>query len=402
MPVDVILPELGESVTDAILVEWLKSDGEAVEVDEPLAVIETDKADVELPAPSAGVLHTLKVDGDTIEVGETIATIDEDGKVVSKAEVSEKADSSEEPAQADGLSPAVRRLVTENDLDPAAITGTGKDGRLTKEDVLAYLDSEASVVSSDDEPQEAQKSQKVSETPPAVSSDGERREPMSQIRTRIAERLVSAQQTAAMLTTFNEVDMSGIFDLRAKYKEMFADVHGISLGLMSFFVRASVIALQEYPDVNASIDGSDIVYRDYVNMGIAVGTDRGLVVPVLKSAERMSFATIESEIKRVVLSAREGKLGLDELSGGTFTITNGGVFGSLLSTPILNPPQTGILGMHAIQNRPIAVGDEVVVRPMMYLALTYDHRLIDGQTSVTFLVRVKDLLEDPARMMLEV
>lgn len=399
MPVDVVLPELGESVTDAILVEWLKSDGEAVTVDEPLAVIETDKADVELPAPSAGVLHTLKADGDTIEVGETIATIDEDGKAVSKAKVSEKADSSEEPAQADGLSPAVRRLVTEHDLDPSAITGTGKDGRLTKGDVLAYLDSEVSEVA--DPPV----SEPEAPAPPpaaAVSSDGERREPMSQIRTRIAERLVSAQQTAAMLTTFNEVDMSGIFDLRTKYKEMFADVHGISLGLMSFFVRASVIALQEYPDVNASIDGSDIVYRDYVNMGIAVGTERGLVVPVLKSAECMSFATIESEIKRVALSAREGKLGLDELSGGTFTITNGGVFGSLLSTPILNPPQTGILGMHAIQNRPVAVGNEVVVRPMMYLALTYDHRLIDGQTSVTFLVRVKDLLEDPARMMLEV
>ncbi len=396
MPVDVVLPELGESVTDAILVEWLKSDGEAVTVDEPLAVIETDKADVELPAPSAGVLHTLKADGDTIEVGETIATIDEDGKAVLKAEVSEKVDTPVESVEADGLSPAVRRLVTEHDLDPAAITGTGKDGRLTKEDVLAYLESAAS---------DSPVSEPEASAPPpapAVSSDGERREPMSQIRTRIAERLVSAQQTAAMLTTFNEVDMSGIFDLRAKYKEMFADVHGISLGLMSFFVRASVIALQEYPDVNASIDGSDIVYRDYVNMGIAVGTDRGLVVPVLKSAERMSFATIESEIKRVALSAREGKLGLDELSGGTFTITNGGVFGSLLSTPILNPPQTGILGMHAIQNRPIAVGDEVVVRPMMYLALTYDHRLIDGQTSVTFLVRVKDLLEDPARMMLEV
>jgi len=401
MPVDVVLPELGESVTDAILVEWLKSDGEAVTVDEPLAVIETDKADVELPAPSAGVLHTLKADGDTIEVGETIATIDEDGKAVSKVEVSEKVDT---PVEADGLSPAVRRLVTEHDLDPTAITGTGKDGRLTKEDVLAYLDSGADppVSETDEEPQKAQKSQKVSAPALASSSDGERREPMSHIRTRIAERLVSAQQTAAMLTTFNEVDMSGIFDLRAKYKEMFADVHGISLGLMSFFVRACVIALQEYPDVNASIDGSDIVYRDYVNMGIAVGTDRGLVVPVLKSAERMSFATIESEIKRVALSAREGKLGLDELSGGTFTITNGGVFGSLLSTPILNPPQTGILGMHAIQNRPIAVGNEVVVRPMMYLALTYDHRLIDGQTSVTFLVRVKDLLEDPARMMLEV
>ena len=399
MPVDVVLPELGESVTDAILVEWLKSDGEAVAVDEPLAVIETDKADVELPAPSAGVLHTLKGDGDTIEVGETIATIDEDGKAVLKAEVSEKVDSSEEPAQVDGLSPAVRRLVTEHDLDPAAITGTGKDGRLTKGDVLAYLDSEVSEVA---DPPVSEPEVPAPSPAPAVSSDGERREPMSQIRTRIAERLVSAQQTAAMLTTFNEVDMSGIFDLRSKYKEMFADVHGISLGLMSFFVRASVIALQEYPDVNASIDGSDIVYRDYVNMGIAVGTERGLVVPVLKSAERMSFATIESEIKRVALSAREGKLGLDELSGGTFTITNGGVFGSLLSTPILNPPQTGILGMHAIQNRPVAVGDEVVVRPMMYLALTYDHRLIDGQTSVTFLVRVKDLLEDPARMMLEV
>ena len=396
MPVDVVLPELGESVADAILVEWLKSDGEAVAVDEPLAVIETDKADVELPAPSAGVLHTLKADGDTIEVGETIATIDEDGKAVSKVEVSEEVDTPVEPVESDGLSPAVRRLVTEHDLDPTVITGTGKDGRLTKGDVLAYLESAAS------EPPVSEPEAPAPPPAPAVSSDGERREPMSQIRTRIAERLVSAQQTAAMLTTFNEVDMSGIFDLRAKYKEMFADVHGISLGLMSFFVRASVIALQEYPDVNASIDGSDIVYRDYVNMGIAVGTERGLVVPVLKSAERMSFATIESEIKRVALSAREGKLGLDELSGGTFTITNGGVFGSLLSTPILNPPQTGILGMHAIQNRPIAVGDEVVVRPMMYLALTYDHRLIDGQTSVTFLVRVKDLLEDPARMMLEV
>lgn len=393
MPVDVVLPELGESVADAILVEWLKSDGEAVAVDEPLAVIETDKADVELPAPSAGVLHTLKADGETIEVGETIATIDEDGKAVSKVEVSEEVDT---PVESDGLSPAVRRLVTEHDLDPTVITGTGKDGRLTKGDVLAYLESAAS------DPPVSEPEAPAPPPAPAVSSDGERREPMSQIRTRIAERLVSAQQTAAMLTTFNEVDMSGIFDLRAKYKEMFADVHGISLGLMSFFVRASVIALQEYPDVNASIDGSDIVYRDYVNMGIAVGTDRGLVVPVLKSAERMSFAIIESEIKRVALSAREGKLGLDELSGGTFTITNGGVFGSLLSTPILNPPQTGILGMHAIQNRPIAVGDEVVVRPMMYLALTYDHRLIDGQTSVTFLVRVKDLLEDPARMMLEV
>lgn len=392
MSVAVVLPELGESVTSAILVEWLKSDGEAVTVDEPIAVIETDKADVELPAPSSGILQTARADGDTIEIGETIATIAEDSAPTVSRESRPPADETPAPvadAPTDALSPAVRRLVTEHDLDPAAIAGTGKDGRLTKGDVLAHLDS----ASPEPEPKTP---------PPAPSSAGERREPMSQIRARIAQRLVSAQQTAAMLTTFNEVDMNGIFELRAKYKEPFAEVHGVSLGLMSFFVRACVIALGDFPDVNASVDGADIVYRDYVNMGIAVGTDRGVVVPVLKSAERMSFATIESEIKRVALSAREGKLGLDELSGGTFTITNGGVFGSLLSTPILTPPQTGILGMHAIQNRPIAVGDEVVVRPMMYLALTYDHRLIDGQTSVTFLVRVKNLLEDPARMMLEV
>ena len=396
MSVAVVLPELGESVTSAILVEWLKSDGEAVTVDEPIAVIETDKADVELPAPSSGILQTARADGDTIEIGETIATIAEDSAPTVSRESRPTADEAPAPvadAPTDALSPAVRRLVTEHDLDPATIAGTGKDGRLTKGDVLAHLDS----ASPEPEPEPEPKT-----PPPAPSSAGERREPMSQIRARIAQRLVSAQQTAAMLTTFNEVDMSGIFELRAKYKEPFAEVHGVSLGLMSFFVRACVIALGDFPDVNASVDGADIVYRDYVNMGIAVGTDRGVVVPVLKSAERMSFATIESEIKRVALSAREGKLGLDELSGGTFTITNGGVFGSLLSTPILTPPQTGILGMHAIQNRPIAMGDEVVVRPMMYLALTYDHRLIDGQTSVTFLVRVKNLLEDPARMMLEV
>lgn len=394
MSVNVVLPELGESVTSAILVEWLKSDGESVTVDEPIAVIETDKADVELPAPSSGILQTARADGETIEIGETIATIAEgSAPTVSRESPPPVDEAPVADAPPDALSPAVRRLVTEHELDPATIAGTGKDGRLTKGDVLAHLDS----ASPEPEPKPEPKT-----PPPAPSSAGERREPMSQIRTRIAQRLVSAQQTAALLTTFNEVDMSGIFELRAKYKEPFAEVHGVSLGLMSFFVRACVIALGDFPDVNASIDGADIVYRDYVNMGIAVGTDRGVVVPVLKSAERMSFATIESEIKRVALSAREGKLGLDELSGGTFTITNGGVFGSLLSTPILTPPQTGILGMHAIQNRPIAVGDEVVVRPMMYLALTYDHRLIDGQTSVTFLVRVKNLLEDPARMMLEV
>ena len=320
MPVDVVLPELGESITEAILVEWLKSDGDAVAVDESLAVIETDKADVELPAPSAGVLQTLKADGDTIQVGETLATIDEAGEAAPEAGQAETAPSEAgEAKDADGLSPAVRRLVTENSLVVASIVGTGKDGRLTKEDVLSHLDTKKDEPSPQPVAPPAAAAPVPPPVPQVVSPGGERREPMSRIRTRIAERLVSAQQTAAMLTTFNEVDMSGIFDLRGKYKEKFADVHGVSLGLMSFFVRACVIALQEYPDVNASIDGSDIVYHDYVNMGIAVGTDRGVVVPVLKSAEQMSFAKIESEIKRVALSARDGKSGLDELSGGTFT-----------------------------------------------------------------------------------
>lgn len=434
MAVDVVIPELGESVTEAILVEWLKKDGAAVEEDEPIAVIETDKADVELPAPESGILSHSKSDGDTVQVGEAIGQIDPDGtasgedaesaeddeasqnkaekteenEAVSETPSASKSDDDKETDEA--LSPAVRRLVTENDLDPAKIEGTGKDGRLTKEDVINYLDQQGEETEKKETSAKSEKTEKAA-TPektapakPQSKPDGEgvRREPMSKIRQRIAQHLVAAQQNAAMLTTFNEVDMTGIFDLRAKYKERFQEVHGVSLGLMSFFVRACVLALQEYETVNASIDDTDILYHDYVHMGIAVGTPRGLVVPVLRNAHDMSFDKIESEIKRVATSARDGKLGLDELSGGTFTITNGGVFGSMLSTPILNQPQTAILGMHAIQKRPVAIDDEVVIRPMMYLALTYDHRLIDGQTSVTFLVRLKQLLEDPARMMLGV
>ena len=417
MPVDVILPELGESITEAILVEWLNSDGDRVEVDKPICVIETDKADVEMPAPSSGILRTLKEDGDTIQVGETIAKIEDSGTGPDpKAEPVEKAAGSEaaegtEATPAEALSPAARRLVTENDLDPAAIQGTGKEGRLTKADVLKYLearkaeDAEASPVEKGVEAPPRQKPAREvepAEAPADFDAEGVRRVPMSRIRLRIAERLVAAQHMAAMLTTFNEVDMSGVFALRTVYKERFQEVHGVSLGLMSFFVRACAIALEEFQDVNASIEGEDIVYHRYVHMGIAVSTDRGLVVPVVRHAERMSFAQIESEIKRVALSAREGRLGLNDLSGATFTITNGGVFGSMLSTPILNSPQTGILGMHNIQNRPVAVDDRVEIRPMMYLALTYDHRLVDGKDSVTFLVRIKELLEDPARMMLEV
>lgn len=433
MPVDVVIPELGESVTEAILVEWLKADGETVAVDEPIAVLETDKADVELPAPEAGVLSHSRSDGDTIQVGDAIGQIDPDGTPSSggddkqeeakedtpepESKKEAKEDKPEAPApeskteaedsEEDALSPAVRRLVTENNLDASEIQGTGRDGRLTKEDVLNHLEARKEPAESKSEPKEAPEPESKAEAKkpafkPQTTGDGVRREPMSKIRQRIAQHLVAAQQNAAMLTTFNEVDMTGIFELRTKYKERFQEVHGVSLGLMSFFVRASVLALQEFETVNASIDGTDILYHDYVHMGIAVGTPRGLVVPVLKHTEQMSFDQIESEIKRVAASARDGKLGLNDLSGGTFTITNGGVFGSMLSTPILNQPQTGILGMHNIQQRPIALNGEVVIRPMMYLALTYDHRLIDGEASVKFLVRVKQLLEDPARMMLGV
>ncbi|MBK36108.1 MAG: dihydrolipoyllysine-residue succinyltransferase [Gemmatimonadetes bacterium] len=402
MAVNVEIPELGESVTEAILVEWLKQDGDRVEVDESVCVIETDKADAELPATAAGVVTRVKAEGDTVQVGDTVATIDESGagspaaeEPSAEAAAEPDAGATASPPQEDGLSPAVRRLVTEHGLNPEEIQGSGKDGRLTKEDVENHLSSADGGAKAEEAPVAPPAS-----AVPAVG--GERREPMSRLRKRLATNLVTAQHTAAMLTTFNEVDMSAIFELRGNYKGAFAEKHGISLGLMSFFVRASVLALQEFENVNASIEDVDIVYHDYVNMGIAVSTPKGLVVPVLKNADQMSFATIESEIKRVALAGREGKLSIPDLSGGTFTITNGGVFGSMLSTPILNPPQTGILGMHSIQNRPVAVGDQVEVRPVMYLALTYDHRLVDGRDSVTWLVRVKELLEDPARMMLEV
>ena len=451
MAIDVAIPEMGESISEVILIEWLKSDGDYVERDEPLCVLETDKANVDLPSPGAGVLHPLKELDETLVVGDVIARLEEGEpgvaaepaparEAVEVAPVAEPAPAVVQVAAAkeeaddevaDALSPAVRLLVEEHGLDPAAIAGTGKGGRLTKGDVLAHIEEREKasapvpqvagkteaptpapapqVVEKVEAPAPAPAPQVVEKTeapapaPQATSAaEGIRRVPMSRIRQRIAERLVLAQRTAAMLTTFNEIDLSAVVDLRRRHKERFQEVHGVSLGFMSFFSRAVVLALQGFEDVNASIDGTDIVYHDYVHLGIAVSTERGLLVPVLRHAEHMSMAQIESEIKRLALGARENKLSLDELSGGTFTITNGGVFGSLLSTPILNPPQAGILGMHAIQERPVAVDGEVVVRPMMYVALSYDHRLIDGKMSVTFLVRLKELLEDPARLMLEI
>jgi 2-oxoglutarate dehydrogenase E2 component (dihydrolipoamide succinyltransferase) len=421
MSTNVQIPSLGESVSEAVLLKWHKKDGDAVALDEPLCELETDKANVDLPSPAAGVLHRSATEGQTVRIGETIATLDGNGAVAKApapapapakaaatppappAPSAPKTEAAKPVAKSDDLSPAVRRLIEEKHLDPEKITPTGPGGRLTKEDVQRYLETKTAVDNAADVSAAAAAPLIVAESAKLEPEGaGVRRVPMSKIRKKIAERLVQAQQTAAILTTFNEVDLQNVIDLRTKYKEKFEKVHGVGLGFMSFFARATILALKQFPLVNASIDGSDILHHDYVNLGIAVSTERGLAVPVLRHAEKMGFAKIENEIKRLAAATRDNKLSIDELSGGTFTITNGGVFGSLLSTPILNPPQSGILGMHSIQKRPIAVGDQVVIRPMMYIALSYDHRIVDGRDSVSFLVRLKELLEDPARLMLEV
>jgi 2-oxoglutarate dehydrogenase E2 component (dihydrolipoamide succinyltransferase) len=426
MPTNIQIPSLGDSVSEAVLLKWHKKDGDAVAMDEPLCELETDKANVDLPSTAAGILRRVAKEGQTVRVGDTIATLDGSG-VAAKAPAAELAKApasapavaaatpkveAAKPASApvaapakksDTLSPAVRRLIEEKQLDAEKITPTGPGGRLTKEDVDKFITSKAAVDNATDVSAAAAAPLIVAESiKTEPQADGVRRVPMSKLRKKIAERLVQAQQTAAILTTFNEVDLSSVIDLRTKYKEKFEKLHGVGLGFMSFFARAAILALKQFPLVNASIDGSDILHHDYVNLGIAVSTERGLAVPVLRHAEKMSFAKIENEIKRLAASTRDGKLSLEELSGGTFTITNGGVFGSLLSTPILNPPQSGILGMHSIQKRPMAVNDQILIRPMMYIALSYDHRIVDGRDSVSFLVRLKELLEDPARLMLEV
>ncbi len=368
---NVEMPSLGESVTEATLLTWLKKEGERVKVDEPLCELESDKATVDLPSPESGVLHQVKKAGETAHVGEVIARIDPvaaDGEPAAKPP----------PAQAEKQHPAVQEETTEP--PPASI-----------ETPEALSPPRSTAAASKSEPHQAS----------GTVEPGMRRVPMSKIRRSIAERLVRATQTTAMLTTFNEIDMTAVQEVRQRNQEEFKKVHGVSLGLMSFFARACVLALKHHPALNAQIEGDNIVYYDHVHLGIAVSTDRGLVVPILHDAESMSFAKIEQEIKRAATAARGGKLSMQELSGGTFTITNGGVFGSLLSTPILNPPQTGILAMHAIQDRPVAINREVQIRPMMYVALTYDHRLVDGSDAVSFLVRVKQLVEDPLQMILE-
>jgi 2-oxoglutarate dehydrogenase E2 component (dihydrolipoamide succinyltransferase) len=420
MSVDVRIPALGESVNEGVIVRWIKADGATVEVDEPLLELETDKANIEIPAEGAGVLTILKAQGEKVQVGDVVARI-ADGAAARPASAAPQPamaqptaprpeDKQAAPPTSAVLSPAVRRLVEEHHLDPRSIKASGRGGRLTKGDVLAHLESvgappqaqpsspQAPKPSSPQAPKPAALGTEDLAPPPA-RAEGEERVPMTYLRQRIAQRLVEAQRTAAILTTFNEVDMSAVMELRARYKARFTEVHGVSLGLMSFFARACIGALHDIPIVNAQIDGADIVYRRHVQLGIAVGTERGLVVPVVHDADLLSFAEIEKEIERLAGLARQHKLSIPDLSGGTFTISNGGVYGSLLSTPILNPPQSAILGLHKIEKRPVVVNDQVVVRPMMYLALSYDHRLVDGEQAVTFLVRVKERIEDPTRMM---
>ncbi|TDJ19687.1 MAG: 2-oxoglutarate dehydrogenase complex dihydrolipoyllysine-residue succinyltransferase [Gammaproteobacteria bacterium] len=409
MLVDVKVPVLAESIPDATLLDWKKGPGEAVARDEIILELETDKVVLEVPAPQAGVLsEVLKNTGDIALSEEVLARIDTEAAATATAKGGDggaqavpAAQAADEAAGSDTLSPAVQRLVAEHDLDASAITGTGKGGRLIKGDVLAYLDAH--------KPSPAAPAAKMPATaakpatPPAPSgARGERRESMSRLRMRIAERLVEAQHTAAILTTFNEVDMQPVMALRKRYKEQFEKTHGVRLGFMSFFAKAAVQALERFPAVNAYIEGNEIVYHDYQDIGVAVGSPRGLVVPVLRNVAQMSFADIEAAIAEFGAKAGDGTLTVEEMSGGTFTISNGGVFGSMLSTPILNPPQSAILGMHKTQERPVVVDGEIVVRPMMYLALSYDHRIVDGREAVLFLVTIKEAIEDPARLLLGV
>ncbi len=405
MSIEIQVPVLGESVTEATVAKWFRQPGEPVNADDPLCALETDKVTLEVPAPANGSLGEILVqEGETVEVGAILASFVAGAGAASVKPVAVKqvaavaASSAAAPAAVmqaaapralavgeSPLAPSVRRIATEFHIDPGTVAATGKDGRVTKGDMLAAAANPAPVVVK----------------APGAQDAREERVRMSRLRKTIAKRLKDAQNTAAMLTTFNEVDMSAVMAMRDQFKDVFFAKHDVRLGFMGFFVKASIQALREIPAVNAEIDGEDLVYKNYYNIGVAVGTPSGLVVPVVRDADMLSFAGLEKTINALGVKARDGKLGINDLQGGTFTISNGGVYGSLMSTPILNPPQSGILGMHKIQDRPIAVKGQVVVRPMMYLALSYDHRIIDGREAVTFLVRVKECLEDPQRLLLD-
>ena len=407
MTIEIKVPQLPESVADATLVTWHKQAGQAVSRDENLADLETDKVVLEVPAPVNGVLKELKiVAGTSVTSGQVLAVLEEGAAATTAAPAAKAAAPAPAPAAAakaapaagsDKLAPSVRRMVEEKQLDPAKIPASGRDGRLTKGDVVEYLDKPAAAAP-------ATNKSAAAPAAPAVGAAGrqDQRVPMTRLRARIAERLLEAQQTQAQLTTFNEIDLKSVMDVRAKYKDSFEKKHGVKLGFMSFFVKAAVEALKRFPVVNASIEGNDIVYHEYYDIGVAVSTDRGLMVPVIRDADLKSYADIEKEIGQFAVKAREGKITLEDLTGGTFSVTNGGTFGSLLSTPIVNMPQSAILGMHATKERPMVVNGQIEIRPMMYVALSYDHRIIDGREAVQFLVTIKDCLEDPARLLLGV
>jgi 2-oxoglutarate dehydrogenase E2 component (dihydrolipoamide succinyltransferase) len=419
MATEVNVPTLGESVTEATVGAWLKKPGEAVAVDEPIVSLETDKVAVDVPSPVAGVLgQQLVKEGDTVNVGALIATIEAAGAGAAPAPAKAEAAPAPAPAAASAqaaapapstaapagddqstpgaatLSPAVRRLVLEHGLDPSKIGGTGKDGRLTKDDVLAAISAGTAVASATAEAPAAA-------APAAGPSRAQERVKMTRLRQTVAKRLKSAQETAALLTTFNDVDMSAVIEARAKYKDLFEKKHGVRLGFMGFFTKAVCMALKDIPAVNGQIEGDEIVYNNFADISVAVSAPNGLVVPVIRNAETMSVAEIERTIGEFGKRAKEGTLTMDDMKGGTFTISNGGVFGSLMSTPIINPPQSGVLGLHRIEERPVVRNGQVVVRPMMYLALSYDHRLIDGREAVTFLVAVKNAIEDPTRLLID-
>ena len=405
MTIEIKVPPLPESVSDATLIAWHKTVGESVSRDENLVDLETDKVVLEVPAPASGTIAKIVVEnGATVEAGDVIAIIEE-GEVsvdapakVEAAPVEKVASSAAKKSSGPvKTSPAVRRLLDEHDLDATMVTGSGKDGRISKADVMSFLKSDDSGnVTPGDQQSVAVESVEIG------LERTEQRVPMTRLRARIAERLVDAQQTAAMLTTFNEVDLTEVMSIRKKYKESFEKKHEVRLGFMSFFAKASVEALKKFPAVNASVEGTDIIYHNYFDIGVAVSSDRGLMVPVIRDVDQMSFADFEGALNDVAGKAQAGTIGMDDLTGGTFTITNGGIFGSMMSTPILNQPQSAILGMHSIQQRPMVVDGDIVARPMMYLALTYDHRIIDGKEAVQFLVSIKDQLEDPARLLLEI
>lgn len=403
---DIKVPAVGESITEATIGSWTKKSGDFVKQNEIILTLETDKASVEVVAEVDGILTTTANAGDVVAIGSVVGSIAPGAAPAKSVETAKPVAAVETPKTApsapaatmsanggashENLSPAVRRVVAENNLNPADFSGTGKDGRLTKKDVLnAPTVSTAPAV-------------QTPSVPVAKSQQPIERVPMTTIRKRIAERLVQAQSTAAILTTFNEVDMTAVMELRNKYKDSFEKKHGVKLGFMGFFVKACIQALKEFPAVNASIDGTDILYKNFYNISVAVSSPKGLVVPVIRDADKLSLADIEKAIGVLGAKAKDGKLTVDDMTDGTFTISNGGVFGSLMSTPILNPPQSGILGMHKIEKRAVVVDDQVVVRPMMYLALSYDHRMIDGRESVSFLVRVKDCIEDPSRLIMEI